>query len=73
MNKVDLLQQLERLRRRLAASENTDTLRHLARHVDELRWVAPDSVLEMIATFSDLVADKVERCTPASTKVAARK
>ena len=51
MNKADLLQQLERLRRRLAASENTDTLRHLARHVDELRWVAPDSLLETIAAF----------------------
>jgi hypothetical protein len=67
------LQELERLRRRLASSENVETLRRIAQQTDELRWVSPESILEAIASFTDRINDKVERLTPASTNVTARK
>jgi hypothetical protein len=70
MNRIDSLQELGRIRRRLAAVEKADALRHLTQQTDELRWVAPDSCLEMIAAFSDRIDDKLARCTPAPTKAA---
>lgn len=73
MNRKDSLYQLEQFRRRLASNEKPDALRHLASQVDELRWVAPESVLGTIGDFVDRINDKLERCTPAPTKATARK
>jgi hypothetical protein len=73
VNRSDSLQELERLRRRLASSENVETLRRIAQQTDELRWVSPESTLATIADFFDRVSDKLDRLTPISTKVVASK
>jgi hypothetical protein len=55
-------EQLARLQRRSAASENTETLRRILGDAQELSWIAPDS-LDVGAFVARLTA-KIERIAP---------
>jgi hypothetical protein len=52
---------LAHLRRRVAATENLGTLRHLADAASALASVAPESLLSGIGDLQDRIASKLER------------
>jgi hypothetical protein len=55
-------EQLARLRKRCAASENIETLRRIAEDAQELSWIAPDSL--DVGAFVDRLRDKIGRLAP---------
>lgn len=61
-------ERLSRLRQRLAAYENKDTIRRLAESASELALTAPENLLEDIAAFVDRVHAKLDRLSAASEK-----
>jgi hypothetical protein len=55
---------LQDMRRRLAATENQDTLRRIAVDVSELAMTAPENLLGDIGDVVDRAAEKIERLSP---------
>jgi hypothetical protein len=51
---------LERLRRRMAKTENLQTLRAIGDQTSELAAVCADEMLNAVAGFQDRIADKIE-------------
>jgi hypothetical protein len=62
---TDAAERLQDLRRRLASTENRDTVRRIA--ADELSWNAPKGLLGDIGDFTDRVHAKLDRLAPQQT------
>jgi hypothetical protein len=61
-------EQLARLRRRAAATDNAGTLAQIGRDAEELRWVAAESLYVEIDAFVARLQDKIERLPGAASK-----
>jgi hypothetical protein len=64
---TDAAERLQDLRRRLASTENRDTVRRIAADVEELSWNAPKGLLGDIGDFTDRVHAKLDRLAPQQT------
>jgi hypothetical protein len=62
------VEQLDRLRRRCAKTENVETLRHVLSDTGELASVAPELLLGDIADFTDRIYAKLDRLGIAAPK-----
>jgi hypothetical protein len=61
---TDAAERLQDLRRRLASSENKDTVRRIAADLEELSWTAPKPLRADIGDFTDRLNDKLGRISP---------
>jgi hypothetical protein len=64
---TDAAERLQDLRRRLASTENRDTVRRIAADVEELSWNAPKGLLGDIGDCTDRVHAKLDRLAPQQT------
>ena len=61
-------ERLQDLRRRVASSENKETLRRVAGEVEELRWVVVGSLRDEAGALLTRLKDKIERLGPSGRK-----